>query len=237
MTSGENKPRERGTPQGGCISPLLANIFLHYTFDAWMKKNYPENPWCRYADDGLVHCRTLAEAERIKEALAQRLRACGLEMHPEKTRIVYCKDNNRRKGYPETQFTFLGYDFRRRQAKNSKTKQKFDSFLPAMSALAFKAIKRVIKQKWAFREKVHLNLEDLAKEINPQIRGWINYYGKFYGSSLRKLKTHIDGTLVRWLRRKHKKLAQRKWGSYEWLERVKSKNPKLFVHWYLGKAY
>ena len=233
----ESRPRERGTPQGGCISPLLANIFMHYAFDIWIKKKYPQNPWCRYADDGLAHCKTLEEAKEMRKALEQRFKECGLEMHPEKTRIVYCKDNNRRGNYLETQFKFLGFDFKRRQAKNSKTGQRFDSFLPAISVEAFKSIKKVIKQEWNLRAKVHMSLDEIAKEINPQIRGWINYYGKFYGSKLNELKSHIDGTLVRWLRRKHKKLAQRKWGSYEWLARVRSKVPKLFVHWYLGKAY
>ena len=237
LSSGEIKLRERGTPQGGCISPLLANIFMHYAFDIWMKKKHPQNPWCRYADDGLVHCKTLKETEGMKTALDQRLKECGLEMHPEKTRIVYCKDNNRDKEHIETQFTFLGFEFKRRQAKNSKTGQKFDSFLPAISTQAFKAIKKVIKREWSLPTKVHMNLDGIAKEINPQIRGWINYYGKYYGSSLGKLKRHIDGTLMRWVRRKHKKLAQRRMRrSYEWLEQIKSKVPKLFVHWYMGKA-
>jgi RNA-directed DNA polymerase len=211
---------------------------MHYAYDIWMQKKHPQNPWCRYADDGLVHCRTLKEAEEMRKALDQRLKECGLEMHPEKTKIVYCKDNNRKKEHQETQFTFLGFEFKRRQAKNNKTSQKFDSFLPAISTQAFKAIKNVIKQEWALLTKVHMNLEEITKAINPQIRGWINYYGKYYGSSLGRLKRHIDKTLARWVRRKHKKLAQRRLSrSYEWLERVRSKTPKLFVHWYLGKAY
>ena len=209
---------------------------MHYAFDVWMQKQHSQNPWCRYADDGLVHCKTLEDAEKMKAVLNQRLKECGLEMHPEKTKIVYCRDSNRKQEYSETQFKFLGYDFKRRQAKNGKTGQKFDSFLPAMSAEAFQAIKKIIKQEWAFRKKVHVRLEDLAKEVNPQIMGWINYYGKFYESSLSKLTNHIDGALVRWVRSKYRKLTHRKGGSYAWLKRVKSKTPNLFAHWYFEKG-
>jgi len=237
LSDEESRPRERGTPQGGVISPLLANIFMHYVFDIWMQRKHSQNPWCRYADDGLVHCKSLEDAEKMKAVSNQRLKECGLEMHPEKTKIVYCRDSNRKRDYAETQFKFLGYDFKRRQAKNGKTGQKFDSFLPAMSVEAFLAIKKIIKQEWAFRKKVHLSLEDLAREVNPQIRGWINYYGKFYESSLSKLKNHIDRALVRWAGRKYGKLNHRKRRSYKWLDRVKSKVPNLFAHWNLRKAY
>ncbi len=158
-------------------------------------------------------------------------------MHPEKTRIVCCRNNNCKKDHIETHFTFLGFDFRRRQAVNGKTGQKFDSFQPAMSTQAYKAIKGVIKQKWNLRSKVHMKLKEIAQEVNPQIRGWINYYGKFYGTSLKKLYHHIDEAILRWAKRKHKKLRRRKSGSYEWLKQVKSKVPNLLVHWQLGKAY
>ncbi len=237
LPNGEIKPREKGTPQGGCISPLLSNLFMHYTFDLWMTRENPQNPWCRYADDGLVHCGSLAEAQRIKAALKNRLEECGLEMHSGKTKIVYCKDGKRKGNHPETQFEFLGYCFRRRRAMNKRTGQRFDSFLPAMSSTAFKAIKRAIKQEWKLDAKTHLSLEEIAKGINPRIRGLINYYGKFYVSYLERLKNHIDGTLARWGRRKHKKLRGHVGESHRWLERVKSKTPRLFVQWYLGKAY
>lgn len=237
LPSGELKMRDRGTPQGGCISPLLSNLFMHYVFDLWMTRMNPRNPWCRYADDGLAHCKSLEEAEKLKEALKRRLEECGLEMHPEKTKIVYTKDGNRRGKYPEEQFDFLGYCFRGRQAKNRKTGELFDSFQPAMSPKAFKAIKETLREEWKLSTKVHLSLKEIAEEINPQIRGWINYYGRFYGSSLRKLKNYIDQTLVRWARRKYKKLKEHTCKSFQWLSEIKNKLPKLFVHWYLGNAY
>ena len=226
LADGKIKPRDKGTPQGGCVSPLLSNLFMHYTFDLWMKRTNPNNPWCRYADDGLVHCRSLEEAEKIKEALKRRLEECGLEMHPEKTKIVYCKDKNRQGNYPEMQFEFLGYCFRRRQAKNRKTGQKFDSFLPAISPKALKAIKKSIREEWKLESKVQISLEEVAKGINPQIRGWINYYGKFYGSKLRVLKSYIDNYLVRWARKKHKKLRGHVWRGFRWLE---PKFPKIWA--------
>lgn len=237
LPNGETKAREKGTPQGGCISPLLSNLFMHYTFDLWMTKRNPNNPWCRYADDGLTHCKSLKEAEMLKEALKKRLIECGLEMHPEKTKIVCCTTRRQEKEYPENQFEFLGYCFKKRQAKKEETGEIFDSFLPAMSPKAFKAIKKNIREEWKLLTKVHLNLKEIADEVNPRIRGWINYYGKFYGSSLKKLKRYIDQTLVGWARRKYKKLKKRINNSFQWLEEIKSKLPKLFVHWYLGKAY
>ena len=237
LPGGETKQREKGTPQGGCISPLLSNLFMHYTFDLWMNRNDSQSPWCRYADDGLVHCKSLEEAEEIKEALKRRLEECGLEMHAEKTKIIYCKDSRRRENYQETQFEFLGYCFRRRSAKNKKTGEIFDSFQPAVSTKALKSIKRTIRKEWKLKAKVQLSLEVIAKEINPQIRGWINYYGKFYGSKLSALKSYIDSCLVRWARRKHKKLRDHIWRSFGWLKTVKSKVPRLFVHWYLGNVY
>jgi len=237
LTDGEIKQRGKGTPQGGCISPLLSNLFMHYTFDLWMNRKNSHNPWCRYADDGLVHCKSLKEAKEIKEALKRRLEECGLEIHPEKTKIIYCKDNRRRENCQETQFEFLGYCFKRRSAKNKRTGEIFDSFQPAMSDNAFKNIKRTIRKEWKLKTKVQLSLEVIAKEINPQIRGWINYYGKFYGTKLTALKIYIDRCLVRWARRKYKKLNKHIWRSFGWLKTVRSKVPRLFVHWYLGNVY
>lgn len=233
LPNGEMKARDKGTPQGGCISPLLSNLFMHYVFDFWMTKNRPNNPWCRYADDGLAHCKTLEEAEELKEALRERFKECGLEMHPDKTKIVYCKDGSRKGEYPEVQFDFLGYCFRRRKARNKKTGRIFDGYLPAMSLKAFKAIKETLRKGWNIGAKLYLSLKDIAEEINPRIRGWINYYGKFYASSLRTLRDYIDEMLVRWAKRKYKKLKGHSRRSSHWLEKSKEKYPKQFVHWYL----
>ena len=136
LADGTLVARTRGTPQGGVVSPVLANLFLHYAFDAWMARTFPGVPWCRYADDGLVHCKTEAEAQAIKAALAARLQQCGLEMHPGKTQIVYCKDGSRKGQYPNTKFDFLGYCFRPRVVKNSKRNSLFVSFTPAVSRAA-----------------------------------------------------------------------------------------------------
>ena len=136
--------RTKGTPQGGVVSPVLANLFMDYTFDAWMARENPDLPWCRYADDGLVHCQTEAEALAIKAKLAARLAECHLEMHSEKTRIIYCKDGNRRGTYPNTKFDFLGYCFRARAARNRKG-QLFTSFGPQVSAISLKAMRQEIR--------------------------------------------------------------------------------------------
>ena len=193
---GQQQERTKGTPQGGVASPLLANLFLHYAFDKWMDRKYPKNPFARYADDIIVHCKTRKEAERLKDAIEKRLRECKLELHPEKTHIVYCKDDDRNGNYPNMKFDFLSYTFRARGAKR-KTGEMFIGFLPAISDKA----KRTIRQKMR-NWKLHLRsgscLEDIAKEINPILRGWINYYGKFYKSELNRLFTTLNSRLGRW---------------------------------------
>lgn len=170
--------RSRGTPQGGVISPVLANLFLHYTFDAWMSKHYPGIPWCRYADDGLAHCRTEQEALALMAALEARFSQCGLQMHPDKTKIVYCKDGSRKKQYPVTQFDFLGYTFRPRSVKNSKRNSMFVSFTPAVSNKAVKAMRQTTR-KLNLRNRTQLSLADISRLHNPVLRGWLEYYGKF----------------------------------------------------------
>ena len=125
--------RTRGTPQGGVVSPILANLFMHYTFDLWMVRTYPDLPWCRYADDGLVHCRTEQEAEVLKTALQARLSECQLELHPTKTRIVCCNVMNRRDACPNVKFDFLGYCFRPRRAMRPSDRKVLGGFTPAVS--------------------------------------------------------------------------------------------------------
>jgi RNA-directed DNA polymerase len=179
---GELISRTKGPPQGGVVSPVLANLFLHYAFDRWMEKNSPQSPWARYADDGLVHCRSKEEAEQVLQRLIERFAECGLELHPDKTRIVYCKDDDRRGKYQETSFDFLGYTFQPRRAKNRWGKF-FVSCLPAISNTAAKALRREIHD-WRMHLKPDRSIEDLSHMFNPIIRGWINYYGRFYGSRL-----------------------------------------------------
>ena len=174
---GQLVPREKGTPQGGVISPLLANLFLHYAFDRWMSVKYPQNPFERFADDAIVHCRTEKEAQEIRAAIAVRLKECGLELHPEKTKIVYCKDDDRRRRYEHEKFDFLGYEFRPRRSKNRNGKV-FLNFSPAISTAAAKAIRDTIR---GLKIPTCSNkaLEELSRLYNPMIRGWLQYYGWF----------------------------------------------------------
>src|SRR6202011_3550642 len=175
-------PRGKGTPQGGVISPLLANLFLHYAFDRWMAKRYPQLPFERFADDAIAHCRTEVEAQEVRAAIAARLQECGLELHPEKTKVVYCKDDDRRGSYPNEKFDFLGYTFRPRRSKNRWGKC-FVNFSPAVSNQAATKMRQAIR-RWRLHLRSDKALDDLAHMWNPVLRGWINYYGKFYKSAL-----------------------------------------------------
>jgi len=224
--------RTKGTPQGGVISPVLSNLFLHYVFDKWMERNYPRNPFCRYADDGITHCRTEAEAKLLLEVLAARFNECGLELHPEKTKIVYCKDDDRRGDYPNISFDFLSYTFRPRRAKNRYGKF-FVSFLPGVSNKAGKAMRQKAK-KWKMHLRSDKSLEDLSRMFSPVIRGWINYYGKFYKSALYATLRQLNRILVRWAMRKFKKLKGHRRRAEHWLGNVAGRQPQLFPHWQFG---
>ena len=231
MPDGTVKKRTKGTPQGGVISPVLANQFLHYVFDKWLEIHYPNVEWCRYADDGLLHCRTLEEAEAFKDILGKRFKECGLEMHPEKTKIVYCKDGNRRKDYVITEFEFLGYTFRCRGAK-SKYGKLFENFLPAVSKKAIKKMNAETRKR-GFRNSTELELEEISRMYNAVLRGWFNYYGNYYPSAMAPVWRHFNKTLVMWVLRKYKKIKG-KMRATQFLEKVASENPKLFVHWEKG---
>jgi RNA-directed DNA polymerase len=230
---GVRMARMRGTPQGGVISPVLANLFLHYTFDLWMKRTYPHLLWCRYADDGLVHCRTEQEAGALKAALQARLAECQLELHPDKTRIVYCKDNKRTLEYPNIMFDFLGYCFRPRLVKNSRSKQLFCGFNPAVSPRALKHLRSTIRDL-KFRRQTHLSLEDIAQRLNPLLRGWIEYYGRYTPSALQPLFRHVDLTLVGWARRKFKRFGARLTQAHCFIKQVARDKADLFTHWRLA---
>lgn len=232
LPTGELMPRTSGTPQGGVISPLLANLFMHYAFDLWMTRTFPQSQWARYADDGLVHCRTRSEAVEILEKLNARMTECGLQLHPLKTRIVYCKDDDRHDSYPHQKFTFLGYTFRPRRSKNWKGKF-FVNFTPAVSNEACKAMRQTIRS-WRLHLKPDKSLEDLARMFNPIIRGWINYYGRFYKSGLYTVLRHFNRALVLWARRKFKKFSNHKRRAECWLGRIARRQPKLFAHWKMG---
>lgn len=233
MEDGTQMERTGGTPQGGVVSPVLANLFLHYAFDLWMARTHPELPWCRYADDGLVHCRSEQEARAIMAELQARLAECRLEMHPTKTKIVYCKDAKRTGTYPNTKFDFLGYCFRPRLVKNSRRGSLFWSFTPAVSRAALTAMRQTIR-KTDFRNRTQITLADIARDLNPTLRGWIAYYGRYCPSALYPVFRHVNRTLVAWAMRKYKRLAGHKTRAAVFLESISQKNPRLFVHWQNG---
>jgi RNA-directed DNA polymerase len=233
LADGTLVERTRGTPQGGVASPVLANLFLHYAFDTWMARTYPGVPWCRYADDGLVHCRTEQEAQAIKAALKVRLAECGLQMHPDKTQIVYGKAGSRKGKYPNTKFDFLGYTFRPRVVKNRKRNSLFVSFTPVVSAKALKAMRETTR-RLNYRNRTDLSLRDISRLHNPVLRRWVAYYGKFYPSALYPVFRHFNKTLVAWAMRKYRRLKGHKTRASRFLEEGAAKQPHLFVHWQRG---
>jgi RNA-directed DNA polymerase len=224
--------REKGTPQGGVISPLLANLFLHFAFDLWMRREYPDLLFERYADDAIVHCRMEAEAEEVRAAIAARMQECRLELHPEKTKIVYCKDGDRRGNHPNGKFDFLGYTFRPRRSKNWKGKY-FINFSPAVSDKAGKAIRAVIRS-WRLHLRSDKAIEDLSRMFNPIIRGWLQYYGQYYRSALYPIMRQLDRSLARWAYRKYKKLRGHLRRATHWITRISRRDPRLFAHWQMG---
>jgi group II intron reverse transcriptase/maturase len=230
---GKTIERNRGTPQGGVVSPILSNLFLHYAFDLWMKRTHPDLPWCRYADDGLVHCRTEQEAEAVKAALQARLTDCQLEMHPTKTKIVYCKDGKRRGQYPNVTFDFLGYQFRPRTVRNSRSDELFCSFTPAVSPSALAAIRTKVRDL-NIRKLTVRTLDDISSALNPLLRGWIQYYGKFNLSALEPMLRHVNLTVRGWVMRKFKRFQGRKAAAAIFLEKMVRLRPALFEHWRIG---
>ena len=221
--------RDRGTPQGSAISPLLANIFLHYAFDAWMSREYPAVPFERYADDVILHCKMERQARTVLAAITERMAQVGLEVHPGKTRIVYCKDSRRRGSHEHERFDFLGYTFRPRGAL-SRRGVLFTSFCPAVSDDAAKAIRQQIK-RWRLHLWSGQTLTDLAREINSIVRGWLNYYGRFYRSWLIQSLRRIDDYLVRWAMRKYKRLRGKLSRAWDLLHAIQRRQPALFAHW------
>jgi group II intron reverse transcriptase/maturase len=225
--------RTRGTPQGGVISPILSNLFLHYTFDLWMRRAYPDLPWCRYADDGLVHCRTEQEAEAVRAELQARLEECHLQMHPTKTKIVYCRDARRRASYPNVKFDFLGYEFRPRRVSNPQNGRTFCGFTPAVSPSALKAMRETIRDL-DIRRQTQLALADIADRLNPLLRGWIEYYGRYTPSALSTMLRYVNQTLLRWVMRKFKRFKAHKVRASHFLQRLVRDDMGCFVHWRLG---
>ena len=196
------------------------------------RSKYPHLPFERYADDAIVHCRTKREAEEVREAIAARLTDCRLELHPEKTQIVYCKDDNRRGNYPIEKFDFLGYTFRPRRSKNHRGKY-FISFTPAVSNKAARAIRAKIRS-WHLPVRSDKSIEDLSRMFNPIVRGWLQYYGQYYRSAMYPSMRHMDRALTRWASRKYKKLRRHRRRAAHWIARISRRDPRLFAHWQMG---
>ena len=229
---GARLTRDRGTPQGGVISPILMNLFMHYAFDCWMQRTLAHCPFARYADDAVVHCRTEEEATEVMQAIASRLAECGLTMHPDKSKIVYCKDSNRKQRHANVSFTFLGFSLRPLKAM-SRQWGLFTSFLPGVCADALKRMRATVK-RWRLPQQTPGTLAELAEQCNPTARGWWNYYGAFYPTALQGLRRYLDRKLERWARRKYKTLRRHERRSAEWLCNVKDKRPTMFEHWRWG---
>jgi RNA-directed DNA polymerase len=225
--------RAKGVPQGSIIGPMLANLYLHYCMDIWLERKFPNCRFERYADDAIIHCYRLNDALMIKASLEKRMEECGLRLHPEKTGIVYCKDSNRpAKGMPKMSFDFLGYTFRPRLAENSQRGEWFTNWLPAVSNKSMRSMNEKMR-KWSTLRKSDNTIQGIAMAINPVLRGWINYYGRFYKTKLKSFMHIVNVKLARWARQKYKNLRASEMKAIRWLHGVFLRQPKLFAHWAL----
>lgn len=231
QADGSIAARQKGTPQGGVISPLLANLYLHHAFDRWMSRHYPSNPFERYADDIIVHCNSKEEAEHLLASIRTRLLGFELELHPEKTKLVYCKNYQRKEEHEHNSFTFLSYSFQPRGMRNHQRKNKFMVFSAAICCKAKTFIRQRIKAVFNPRN-TQVSLEQTAVKLNPKIRGWLNYYCKFNPKEAKNVFLYINELIRRWIEEKYrlrsKRVVQREYDSYV------QTNTDLFVHWQKG---
>lgn len=226
------RQRHSGTPQGGVISPLLANLFMHYAFDRWITHTMRSVRFVRYVDDVVVHCKSQSQAELVLTNIAKRFSEVGLELHPAKTKIVYCKDENRIKDYENVQFTFLGYTFRPRKSRD-KYGRIYLNFLPAVSRDAVKAMRQTIRN-WHIQLKSDQELVDIGNMFNSKLRGWHHYYSRFYASAMYAIWKHLNRYLARWMRRKYRKFCGHKRKATYELGKIARQNRNILFHWSLG---
>jgi group II intron reverse transcriptase/maturase len=230
---GNKRTRDgKGTPQGGVISPLLANLFLHYAFDKWLEITYSNLCFVRYADDIIVHCNSQAEAEEVLKAIKQRLGECKLELNEKKTRIVYCKKDHRKDKFKTVQFDFLGFSFQPRSASNHG-KELFLSYDCAISRKSENKIVEVFR-KLKFHQWTSFDLSRIAQVLNPKIRGWINYFGRFKMPKLSRIFMILNERLVRWAVNKYRRFGNSFAKAGRWLRNLAVCYPGLFVHWHYG---
>lgn len=228
---GELIPRTAGTPQGGVISPILANLFMHYAFDMWMARNHKNNPFERYADDVVVHCRTEKEAMQLLAEIDARFKACKLELHPTKTKVVYCQDKDRQREYPHIEFDFLGYTFRKVLIKDRLGRLQFN-FIASVSKKAEQTLRDKVKAL-EIHKRTGCKIEMIAEILNPILRGWINYFGKFNRSAMKRALDCVQRRLIKWAMCKYKKFRGHRRRAEEWLFQVRKREPNMFAHWAL----
>jgi group II intron reverse transcriptase/maturase len=224
--------RDCGSPQGSVISPLISNIYLHHAFDAWMAENFPHIPFARYADDAVLHCVSEAQAKLVLSKVSDRLSAYKLGVHPEKTKIVYCKTANRGGTSKYHSFDFLGYTFRPRSCRNFRG-EIFLGYGPGISDKAGKRIREEIKT-WKLHLRSDASLHEIAKSINKQVQGWINYYGRFTRSAMQSTLAVLNVDLIKWAIRKFKRFKRSPKKVREWFMGIAESNPNLFAHWKAG---
>lgn len=228
LPDGTLQQRDRGTPQGSAVSPVLANLFLHYAFDAWMSREFPAVAFERYVDDVVVHCVSERQARFVAAAIGERMEQVGLRLHPDKTKIVYCQDSNRRGSHEHTEFTFLGFTFRQRRARN-KQGESFSNFLPAISKNALNRVSAEVRS-WRLHLRTGHSFKEIARRINPIVAGWMQYYGAFYRSALSPLLQRINAYLMRWIRKKYRRLQGKKKARECW-RGITERYPRMFAHW------
>ena len=214
----------------------VSNLFLHYAFDVWLPGKARTVEFARYADDAIVHCKSKGQAEWLLRAIGERMQECGLELHKDKTKIVYCKDYRRKGDYPQVKFDFLGYTFQPRTAKSGRDGKLFLGYDCAIGISSKKRLTGRLK-KLDIPNLTFKSIVGIAQYLNPYIRGWVNYYGKFRGYEMNQVFQNLRRRLVFWARKRYKRYRTSLTRACEWLDRVRNQYPYLFYHWQLGFSH